>query len=393
MGKREETRLRQEFSNNVLKAISGVAKQSGWRKFQESLIRVDSDFFFESKAYVYLSKVNIQFTFSAKPFAADTVFWKIMSMEENEEKPLSLRSNGSFVCGSLPLAETIFEDDGQSVSCMAEHFLEWSNKQLKDFLQKASKNTFSSFIKANTDFSESGSYSETLICALITENNAVEAKIVAQEIVSGKKTTTMTHHTKSKSFYELAEVWIENNVQPSATKGTSHKRNNPQKYFIFSKIKGVLTSLSTLFSSETYSTMSYPDNFAAISRKAKSKGTAALDEQELLIYVIGWFEAELNNGGFRQYFCNSAGEFAFEAYSSLQKIGAVQTAELFNAAIKIAFNGRAHKDRNERQSLLASEENQKRDSLDELDANFYLSHENIAELVNKCLSTWQNKQL
>jgi hypothetical protein len=212
MGKREETRIREEFSKAVLKGMSAVAKKSGWRKFQDSLIRVDSGFFFESNAYAYLNKRNTEFTFSAKPYDADMIFWKIMSMEENEKSPLSLRSNGSFVCSSLPLAKTIVEDDGQSASYISEQFLEWSNNNLKDFLKKISDNNFSSIIKANKAFLDKGSYSETLICTLISENNAKEAKAIAHDIVSGKKPRTMVYITKSKNFYELSESWIENNA-------------------------------------------------------------------------------------------------------------------------------------------------------------------------------------
>lgn len=144
--------------------------------------------------------------------------------------------------------------------------------------------------------------------------------------------------------------------------------------------------LSKIFSSGGNSTNSYPDNFESISKKAESKGAASLEENELLAYVIWWFEAELNNGGFRQYFFNSAGDFALETYGALQKIGAVETAELLQSAMKIAFNGKAPKDRNERQGLLESEEDQKEEALGELDSRFYSSNENIVELVNKYLS-------
>ena len=85
MGKREETKLREEFSKSVLKGVSGVAKKSGWRKFQESLIRVESGYFFESNIYVYLNKSSTEFTFNVKPYDADSIFWKIMLMEENEK--------------------------------------------------------------------------------------------------------------------------------------------------------------------------------------------------------------------------------------------------------------------------------------------------------------------
>lgn len=212
MGKREETKIREEFSKAVLIEMSAVAKKSGWRKYQDSLICVDSGFFFESKAYVYLNKGNTSFTFSVKPYDADTIFWKIMSMEENEKSPLSLRSNGAFVCSSLPLAETIVEDDGQSASYISEQFLEWSNNNLKDFLKKITDNNFSRIIKANKNFLDRGSYSETLICTLISENSAKEARAIALDIVSGKKPKTTVHITNSKSFYEHAESWIESNA-------------------------------------------------------------------------------------------------------------------------------------------------------------------------------------
>ena len=116
------------------------------------------------------------------------------------------------MCSSLPLIKTTVEDYAKSAPCISEQFLEWSNNNLEGFLKKAPDNKFSNIIMNNKAFIEKGSYSETLICTLISENNLKEARALAYDISVGKKPKTMVYITNTKSFYELAVSWIDNNA-------------------------------------------------------------------------------------------------------------------------------------------------------------------------------------
>jgi hypothetical protein len=56
------------------------------------------------------------------------------------------------------------------------------------------------------------------------------------------------------------------------------------------------------------------------------------------VYATWHLEAEVLNGGFVQYFVNSSGEFAREAYMGLQRIGAQRHAAVFLKAVR-GFGG------------------------------------------------------
>lgn len=126
----------------------------------------------------------------------------------------------------------------------------------------------------------------------------------------------------------------------------------------------------------------YPDSFDAVSEKFDSAGFEALSDKEKAIYTIWWLEAEVNNGGFHQYFWNSAGDYAEIALVSLKNIGATKTASLLEKAIDTAFNGELPKSRAERQNQLEIDEDVKMEKLNELDFIFYQYSENFYEMID-----------
>ncbi len=126
----------------------------------------------------------------------------------------------------------------------------------------------------------------------------------------------------------------------------------------------------------------YPDSFDLVSDKAESKGFTTLSENEQAIYTIWWLEAEVNNGGFHQYFWNSAGDHADVALKSLNAIGATKTASLLQQAIDIAFGGGIPSLRSDRQNLLEVDEGLKMDKLGELDSEFYEYSEDFYKMLD-----------
>ncbi len=53
------------------------------------------------------------------------------------------------------------------------------------------------------------------------------------------------------------------------------------------------------------------------------------------LYITWWVEAEVNNGGFNQYYWNSAGQFANEAPNAFEYFGAEQYAALMREANRV----------------------------------------------------------
>ena len=129
----------------------------------------------------------------------------------------------------------------------------------------------------------------------------------------------------------------------------------------------------------------YPDSFDTVSDKYESLGYGYLTEKEKLIYCIWWFEGEVNNGGFHQFFWNSAGDNTKDTVKFLSAIDATHTAELIRKASQIAFDGIAPADRDKRQELLEIDEEMKMEKLYILDIDFYNYQDDIARLVNRYL--------
>ncbi|GAB5382090.1 MAG: hypothetical protein Alis3KO_36030 [Aliiglaciecola sp.] len=126
----------------------------------------------------------------------------------------------------------------------------------------------------------------------------------------------------------------------------------------------------------------YPESYDAVDLKYQLVGINGLSEKEKAIFTIWWLEAEVNNGGFNQYFWNSAGDNAGLALESLNKIGASKTAELLKEAIEVAFSGSLPLVRADRQKELEIEKEYKMEALGKLDSSFYEYQEDFYKMLN-----------
>ena len=103
----------------------------------------------------------------------------------------------------------------------------------------------------------------------------------------------------------------------------------------------------------------------------------ALNEHERVIYVTQLLEAEVNNGGFDQFFRNSSGNLSNEIVSAFKQIGALKTAAICAKAISL-FPKPVPAAQEERVQSLTDEADV---ILDECDEEFRHSEENL-ELLN-----------
>jgi hypothetical protein len=98
---------------------------------------------------------------------------------------------------------------------------------------------------------------------------------------------------------------------------------------------------------------------------------ASLTESEQTLWIVWWLEAEVNNGGFDQYFFNDAGNLARAAAQALRRIGAAQCAEIVADAVAIFSPPGPALDRGERHLQLESLSRQQKDRLEALTDRFY----------------------
>jgi len=98
---------------------------------------------------------------------------------------------------------------------------------------------------------------------------------------------------------------------------------------------------------------------------------SALSRPERAFRSVWELEAEVNNGGFHQYFSNSSGRRAAEAPAALRAVGALHTAAIVEAALGAVGKGVAWGDDTRRQAAVEALSEAADASLDALDARFY----------------------
>ncbi len=106
----------------------------------------------------------------------------------------------------------------------------------------------------------------------------------------------------------------------------------------------------------------------------------ALTHAERVFYITQTLEAEVNNGGFSQFFFNSSGDFSGELAQAFTEIGAVRIACLCEKALE-AFGRELPVDRDERVKLLNELESEETEEiLDDCDDAFYEYPEDLNSL-------------
>jgi hypothetical protein len=104
-----------------------------------------------------------------------------------------------------------------------------------------------------------------------------------------------------------------------------------------------------------------------------------------IVELIKTLEDEVNNGGFDQFFYNSAGDNTAEIIRALETIGAGSMADIVKRAAAKFPGGMPPKDRFRRQDILL-EIFPERDAFEEMDGEFYEYPDDLADLLQKYVS-------
>jgi hypothetical protein len=92
-------------------------------------------------------------------------------------------------------------------------------------------------------------------------------------------------------------------------------------------------------------------------------------------------EAEVNNGGFWQYFANCSNETACFVEEALTSIGATKAADICNRAIRLAFPNGLPSAPDEISQSVEERQDELLDKLDSLDQEFFKYPDNLTELL------------
>jgi hypothetical protein len=73
----------------------------------------------------------------------------------------------------------------------------------------------------------------------------------------------------------------------------------------------------------------------ALDQKVARVGSRSLADEERVVLAIEALEREVNDGGYKQFFCNSSKEYAPMVVGALNRIGRPETANLTQEALDI----------------------------------------------------------
>jgi hypothetical protein len=108
-----------------------------------------------------------------------------------------------------------------------------------------------------------------------------------------------------------------------------------------------------------------------IQQKQEARGSEALTHAERTFNLVREFDAEVNNGGFYQYFDNSTGNEAHQALQALKDISAPSFAALLDRAMSAFPDSGPPIDWSERQMLVEQIKPQAKPIWEECDKKFY----------------------
>ena len=114
-------------------------------------------------------------------------------------------------------------------------------------------------------------------------------------------------------------------------------------------------------------------------------GIDSLSERDKVVAAVFALEAEVNNGGFDQFFYNSAGDFAWFTPDALTMIGAEKTALIVEKANSVFGEKGPSPDRDKRFEVMQSFGEKYDEFWGELDDQFYEYPHDLYALLEKYL--------
>ncbi len=120
-----------------------------------------------------------------------------------------------------------------------------------------------------------------------------------------------------------------------------------------------------------------------------------LSPEARLVYVVMAFDGEIHNGGFDQFFHNSAGNYFEEIRVYLEKLGAKNSLRMLNSAMDIFPNSQVPKDRYERQNILVpiGEKEEVQNKLNKLNEEFWKYEDNLTERLNNYIRKYPEARI
>ncbi len=100
------------------------------------------------------------------------------------------------------------------------------------------------------------------------------------------------------------------------------------------------------------------------------------------VFLCVWeLEAEVNNGGFDQYFSNTSGDYARHVEAALTAIGAKRMQKIVRQAIDTVGEEVLSEDQEQRQERLLALDEDKLEKLEKIDQLYFAYPDNVTKLL------------
>jgi hypothetical protein len=129
----------------------------------------------------------------------------------------------------------------------------------------------------------------------------------------------------------------------------------------------------------------------AVWAREAAGGFEALSAAEQVFLCVWNLEAEVNNGGFEQFYTNSAGDNAAATVKALREIGATEVAAIAEEANHVFPPPGPPADRTDRAVALARLGDVADGAFDALDERFYHHTENLDDLLLRFVDRNRNQ--
>ena len=118
-----------------------------------------------------------------------------------------------------------------------------------------------------------------------------------------------------------------------------------------------------------------------IQTRERTVGYESLAPVERVFTCVWTLEAEVNNGGFEQFYLNSSGDIAADTPSALRAIGAEHTASLVDRANAVFGPDGPPVDRDARTEVVENLEDSALEVFEEVDSAFLEYQDNLSALL------------
>jgi hypothetical protein len=123
-----------------------------------------------------------------------------------------------------------------------------------------------------------------------------------------------------------------------------------------------------------------------IGKKADARGESSITEIEHRLYAVYFMDGEVMNGGFHQYFHNSAGNNAGVALAGLKDMGATSTAAILESAMAVFSGGKPPIDRKKRWKVMKKMESRSNPIWENCDSEYYNRKEDEEDVYELCFN-------